>query len=687
MGTDILSVTGFSCGSWDKRASDRHEIHSPVTGRIIAEVNSPAADIAAMADYARRIGGPQLREMTFHDRARLLKALAAHINKNKDALYRLNPLTGATRRDGWYDIDGGIGTVFTYASKGRREMPDDRIYLDGGVERLSKSGSFLGVHVATPLTGVSLQLNAFNFPVWGMLEKLAPSLLAGVPSIVRPATVTSYLAAECFRLIIDSGILPEGAVQLAIGSPSGILDPLGTQDIVCFTGSAATAAGIRSHPAIVSGKTRIVTEQDSLNATVLGPDAEPDSADFTSFVDEAVREITTKAGQKCTAIRRILVPEKQLRNVVDSLASRLSPVCVGDPEQPGVDMGPLVSERQFADVTACAGKIGKEAELVAGSLDRPHAVGVDRGQGAFLAPLLFRCADPDNADAVHSVEAFGPVSVVMPYRDIPHASDLANRGGGSLVVSVFTSDAEAARRFTLSSGAWHGRIYFNNADSMAEATGHGSPMPHMLHGGPGRAGGGEELGGIRSVLHFMQRSAVQGSPQILTAIGNQWVDGATERRPGRHPFRNTFGELAVGDTLITGSRTVTLADIENFAAFTGDRFYAHMDEAAARRNPFFPGRVAHGYLLLSFAAGLFVDPDEGPVLANTGLTGLAFEKPVSAGEAIHVKLTVKRKTPRTADYGEIRWHVAILNQDEETVASYELRTMNAMEPVQRQASK
>ncbi|MCY3879015.1 MAG: phenylacetic acid degradation bifunctional protein PaaZ [Rhodobacteraceae bacterium] len=677
----MLSVTGFSCGGWDSVASTRHEIRSPVTGEIIAEVNAAGPDIAAMVDYARCTGGPRLREMTFHDRARLLKALAIHINANKDCLYALNPLTGATRRDGWYDIDGGIGTVFSYASKGRREMPDDRIYLDGGVELLSRNGNFLGQHVATPLTGVALQVNAFNFPVWGMLEKLAPALLAGVPCIVRPATVTSYLAAECFRLIIDSRILPEGAVQFTVGDPSGIFDPLDTQDIVCFTGSASTASAIRSQPAIVSGRIRLTVEQDSLNATVLGPDVVPESADFTAFIDETIREITTKAGQKCTAIRRILVPERQLPDVVEAITFSLSRVSVGDPGLSGVDMGPLVSARQLADVRNSAARIAGETELVSGSLEQITALGVEPGQGAFFSPLLFRCADADNAHTVHSVEAFGPVSVVMPYRDIAHASDIANRGGGSLVVSVFTSDAEAARRFTLSSAPWHGRIYFNNAGCMAEATGHGSPMPQMLHGGPGRAGGGEELGGIRSVLHFMQRSAVQGSPQLLTAITNQWVDGAAEKLRGRHPFRRFFDELAVGDSITTGKRQITLTDIEHFAEFTGDRFYAHMDDAAARRNPFFPGRVAHGYLLLSFAAGLFVDPEEGPVLANTGLSDLTFEKPVVAGESIHVKLTVKRKTPRTPEYGEIRWNVTILNQDGERVAGYELRTMNSMQPV------
>ena len=673
-----LIVTGYACGDWQRMSAERTTVFSPVTGGPVAEVAAAPPDMRAMAHHARTVGGPQLRALTFHDRAKLLKALATYINAHKDRLYQLNPLTGATRRDGWYDIDGGIGTVFTYASKGRREMPDDRVYLDGGIELLSRSGSFLGMHVATPLQGVAVQINAFNFPVWGMLEKLAPAFLAGVPSIIRPATVTSYLASACFRLIIESGILPEGSLQLAVGRAAGLFEPLDTQDAVCFTGSAATAASIRNHPSIRLGRTRIVTEQDSLNASILAPDAAPGTADFNAFIDEAVREITTKAGQKCTAIRRIMAPAWMLDTVVDALSARLSKIKVGNPELKGVNMGPLVSVHQKAEVIRCARTIGEEADLVCGALQSPAAAGKDASTGAFLRPLLFRCGDPDGSDRVHHVEAFGPVSVVMPYRDMGHAAELANRGGGSLVVSVFTSDPDVAREFTLASGAWHGRIYFNNADSMAEATGHGSPMPHMLHGGPGRAGGGEELGGIRSVLQFMQRSAVQGSPQLLTSIGSQWVDGGRERSDENHLFRRYFGDLTVGDTLTTGRRKISTSDIEHFADFTGDRFYAHLDEEAAKRNPFFSGKVAHGYLLLSFAAGLFVDPDEGPVLANTGLTDLAFEKPVVAGDEIYVKLTVKRKTPRNAKYGEVRWHVALFNQDNERVASYELRTMNAV---------
>ena len=673
----ILSVSSYSCGKWVRPGNEVKRVLSPVSGEAVAEIPAAPPDMAAMAKFARTTGGPKLRALTFHDRARLLKALAARLQDEKERLYQLNPLTGATRNDGWYDIDGGIGTVFTYASKGRREMPDDQVYIDGQTEILSRNGTFLGLHAATPLQGVALQINAFNFPVWGMLEKLAPAILAGVPAIIKPAGVTSYLAEECFRIIIESGILPEGAAQFAAGGTSGLLDPLGTQDIVCFTGSETTAGSLRAHPSIRSGRTRLIAEQDSLNATILGPDAEPGSADFQIFAEEAVREITVKAGQKCTAVRRILVPQGFLDDTVEALSERLSAVVIGDPGQSRVSMGSLVSREQRSDAAAKAAQIGAEAELVFGNPDDFPLEGDGAVPDAFLPPLLFRCADPDGADLVHRTEAFGPVSTIMPYEDIGHAARLANLGGGSLVVSAFTSDPGTARKLLLASGAWHGRIYFNNTESRSEATGHGSPMPHMLHGGPGRAGGGEELGGIRSVLNFMQRTAVQGTPQFLTAISNSWVSGGDRRTGGTHLFRRDFDELRVGDSLTTGSRRISLEDIEKFAGFTGDRFYAHMDDEAARRNPFFPGRVAHGYLLLSFAAGLFVDPDEGPVLANTGLTDLAFEQPVPAGDEIHVTLTVKRKTPRTPEYGEIRWHVEILNQRNERVASYELRTMNA----------
>ena len=555
--------------------------------------------------------------------------------------------------------------------------PTNRILLDGDTEQLGKTGAFLGQHVYTALQGAAIHVNAFNFPVWGMLEKLAPSLLAGVPSIVKPATATCYVTEACVRLMIDSGHLPDGAVQLVTGGMGNTLDLLGPQDVVTFTGSAETALKLRGNVNLLRQGVRFTAEQDSLNASILGPDAAPGTPEFDLFVKEVVREMTTKAGQKCTAIRRILAPRAHVDAVIEAVAARLAKTKVGDPRMEGVRMGALVSAEQKADVLAKADVIASEAALVAGGQDGFAPAGDDVTHGAFVAPMLFHCADPDAAVWVHETEAFGPVSTVMPYNDLPHAIALANRGKGSLVASVITHDPDVAREVVLGAGAWHGRLYFNDRDSMKESTGHGSPMPHMVHGGPGRAGGGEELGGIRGVKHFMQRTAVQGSPALLTAVGNRWVPGAPTRETDAHPFTLRWGDLEPGVSLRTEAREVTLDDIERFAAFTGDTFYAHMDAEAAERNPFFPGRVAHGYLLIAFAAGLFVHPAEGPVLANTGLDELRFLQPVSPGDRIAVDLTVMARHPRNDEYGEVRWHVRLTNQDGAEVATYQLLTMVA----------
>ena len=669
----LLEINSFAAGAWIAPDADARMIASAVTGEPMARAGS-ALPVQDMLDHARNVGGPALRAMTFHDRARMLKALAVELGKHKQALYDLSFSTGATQSDHLIDIDGGIGTMFVFASKGRREMPDGHVYLDGEVEQLSRNGTFLGQHIATPLQGVAVHINAFNFPVWGMLEKLAPTLLAGVPAIVKPATATCYVTEMAVRIMLDSGVLPAGALQLVSGGVGDMLDRLGCQDVVSFTGSAQTALALRSNPVILSNSVRFVAEQDSLNASILGPDAVAGTPEFDLFVKEVTREMTTKAGQKCTAIRRIIAPEGSVPGLIDALSARLGSTTVGNPQDEGVRMGALVSASQKADVLEKAALIGAEAERVFGD---PDAFSMTGSKGAFLPPMLFHCADPDSAERVHDTEAFGPVSTVMGYRDLGHAIELANRGQGSLVASVITHDPDVARQVVLGSGAFHGRLYFNNRDSMAESTGHGSPLPHMVHGGPGRAGGGEELGGVRGVMHYMQRTAIQGSPDILSAIGGTWVPGAAEIDAGAHPFTRRFDQLEIGETIHTAPRVVTLEDIEHFAHFTGDTFYAHMDDAAAKRNPFFPGRVAHGYLLLSFAAGMFVEPNEGPVLANTGLDGLRFMKPVQAGDAIKVRLTVKKKTRRNDDYGEVRWHVTLTNQDGEQVAEYELLTMNA----------
>ncbi|MBL4646018.1 MAG: phenylacetic acid degradation bifunctional protein PaaZ [Rhizobiales bacterium] len=672
-----MDIQSFACGEWIGSGDGARDIANAVTGQVFARAGNTSLDYEAMIGFGKERGGKALRALTFHDRARMLKALALHLNANKQKLYDLSFATGATQSDNMVDVDGGIGTLFVYASKGRRELPGAKVLLDGDIEQFGKKGLFLGQHIYTPRQGVAVHINAFNFPVWGMLEKLAPSLLAGVPSIVKPATVSCYVTEACVRLIIDSGILPDGALQLVTGGLGNTLDLLTCQDAVTFTGSANTAMLLRTNRIIISNGVRFTAEQDSLNASILGPDAKPGTPEFDLFVKEVSREMTVKSGQKCTAIRRVIAPDVLVQPLIEALSARLAKTIVGDPQAEGVRMGPLVSLEQKADVLAKAEILSSEAEQVWGNDDfAPIGEGIENG--AFVSPMLFHCGDPDNAVKVHEIEAFGPVSTVMGYRDVAHAVELANKGQGSLVASVITRDPNVACEIALGSAAFHGRLYFNNRDSMAESTGHGSPMPHMVHGGPGRAGGGEELGGIRGVKHFMQRTAIQGSPDILTAIGGKWVSGAAQSTKDSHPFTHRFGELDLGESLRTEPRQISLEDIEHFATFTGDKFYAHMDQAAAERNPFFPGRVAHGYLLLSFAAGLFVEPNEGPVLANTGLDNLRFLKPVEPGQSITATLTVKQKTPRNAEYGEVRWDVQLTNEEDEIVAEYELLTMVAM---------
>lgn len=673
----LINVQSYAYGDWIAPSGASRTTASAIDGLDLAIAGSDSLQFQDMISYAKEHGGPALRKLTFHDRARMIKALALHLREHRKALYTLSYNTGATLSDSQIDIDGGIGTLMVFASKGRREMPDETIYLDGDVEMLSRNGTFLGQHVCTSLQGVAVHINAYNFPVWGMLEKLGPCLLAGVPAIIKPATSTGYLAEAAFKILIDSGLLPNGAIQLVSGGTGDLLDHLGSQDVVSFTGSASTALSLRSKPNILSNAVRFVAEQDSLNASVLGPDATPDTPEFDLFIKESVRELTAKAGQKCTAIRRIMAPEQYTDAVIDALKVALDNIVIGHPANQSTQMGALVSTAQRQDVLDKVEALSKECTRVYGDPDNFTVVDADARKGAFLPPIILHCDNPSSAIAVHTTEAFGPVSTVMPYRDIDEAMALLNRADGSLVASIITHDADIARACVLGSAAFHGRLYFNDRVSMAESTGHGSPLPHMVHGGPGRAGGGEELGGVRGVMHYMQRTAIQGSPDMLTRIGNQWVPGSTKAAAPAHPFTRNYHDLAIGESIQTAYRTITLEDVEHFATFTGDNFYAHMDEEAAAANPFFPGRVAHGYLLLSFAAGLFVEPSPGPVLANTGLNNLSFQKPVVPGDQIKVSLVVRRKTPRTDEYGEVRWHVEITNQDDDTVATYELLTMNS----------
>jgi oxepin-CoA hydrolase/3-oxo-5,6-dehydrosuberyl-CoA semialdehyde dehydrogenase len=674
----MIALHSYTRDRWIAPEGARTQIRSAATGEPVAEIGTTVHDFAGVLEHARRAGGPALRTMTFHHRARILKSLAEALMARKEELYELSSDTGATRTDGWIDIEGGAGTFFAYSSKGRRELPDDTLVTEGAVEPLSKRGTFAGQHVLVPLQGAAVHINAFNFPVWGMLEKLAPTLLAGMPAIVKPASASAYVAEAAFRILIESDLLPKGALQLIIGPVGDLFDHLTGQDVVSFTGSASTAEKLQRHPVIARESVRFIAERDSLNAAVLAPDAAPGSPEFDLFVREIVREMTVKAGQKCTAIRRALVPAPAMDAAQSALKAALSAIVVGDPRSEGVKMGPLVSTAQRDDVRGKIGELSSEARIVFGDPVRVEVRGGDAATGAFLSPVLLRCDNPHESARVHDTEPFGPVATLMPYRDLSDAVALVNRGSGSLVMSLFTYDPAAARELIVGAGAFHGRLLVVDRDCAKESTGHGSPLPPLVHGGPGRAGGGEELGGLRGVFHYMQRIAVQGSPRMLSNITHSWMAGAPEHREGPHPFRLKFGEIEPGKTWEAGPREITLDDIEHFARFTGDNFYAHMDEKAAAANPFFGSRVAHGYLLLAFAAGLFVDPAPGPVLANYGLDNLRFVKPVKPGESLSVQLTAKSKTPRKPEYGEVRWAVKLTNQDGETVATYELLTMNAV---------
>jgi oxepin-CoA hydrolase/3-oxo-5,6-dehydrosuberyl-CoA semialdehyde dehydrogenase len=702
-------------GEWQEPAADAAAgvpTLDASTGDLVALVGSDGLDLAAAVDYARSVGQASLGHLTFHQRALILKALAQHLNSDevKAGLYETSARTGATRRDSLVDVDGGIGVLFTYSSKGRRELPNAFAIVDGAPENLARDGSFGGQHLYARIPGVAFQVNAFNFPVWGMLEKFAPAFLAGVPSIVKPATPTAFLTEATVRAIVDSGLLPEGSLQLVSGSVQGFLDLLDVRDVVGFTGSASTASAFSGHENVLSGGVGLTCETDSLNAAILGPDAVAGTPEFDAFVASVVTEMTAKAGQKCTSIRRVLVPAGAVDAVVEAIGARIDArVTLGDPRAEGVTMGPLASVEQKAEVRrSVEALLAGGGRIAYGSLDEPavtHADGTvgPAPSGAFLSPVLLRFDDAD-ADAVHEVEAFGPVASILGYRDLADAVRLANRGGGSLVATVASADPSVVVTLVSGIAPFHGRVLVLDRDDARSSTGHGSPVPHLVHGGPGRAGGGEELGGIRAVKHYMRRTALQGSPAVLTALTGQWREGAggpvadaaataatataiaptTTTAPttptAEHPFRKPLSRLRLGDAIASASREVTLDDIGHFAEFTGDTFYAHTDEEAAAANPFFPGRVAHGYLLISWAAGLFVDPAPGPVLANYGLENLRFLTPVSPGDSIRVTLTAKEITPReNEEYGEVRWDAVLHNQRDEVVATYDVLTLVAKE--------
>jgi oxepin-CoA hydrolase/3-oxo-5,6-dehydrosuberyl-CoA semialdehyde dehydrogenase len=672
-----MLLESYVAGAWRTPADEGEPLLDAATGAEVARWSRQPVPAADALTYAREVGGPALRALTFHERAGILKALGQALMAGKDEFYELSYATGATARDSAVDVDGGIGTLLAYASKARRELPYDTILVDGDVERLGKSGTFVAQHVLTPLRGAAVQINAYNFPVWGMLEKLAPAFVAGVPSVVKPAGQTAYLTELVVRRALETGLLPEGSLQLLCGSVGDLLDHLGEQDLLGFTGSAATAQKLRAHPAVVERGVRFNAEADSLNAAVLGPDAGPGTPEFDLFVKEVVREMTAKAGQKCTAIRRAFVPRQHLGAAQEALREALATVVVGDPRDAATRMGALVSVKQRDDVRAAVALIAAGGRVVSGD---PDAVVDGLEQGAFLQPLLLQVDDPAFAP-VHEVEAFGPVSTLVPYEASEDVVGLLARGRGSLVASVMSHDPQFVRDVVTGGAAFHGRILVLDRDDAKESTGHGSPLPHLVHGGPGRAGGGEELGGIRGVTHHLQRTAVQGSPDMLTAVTGRWVPGATRQLATsreEHPFRKTFHELRVGDAVRTEQHVVTAEDVARFAELTGDTFYAHTDEKAAAANPLFGGIVAHGYLVLSLAAGLFVDPAPGPVLANTGLERLRFTKPVKPGTAIQVTLTCQQKDLRAgAGYGEVRWHAEVTDDAGNVVATYQLLTMVA----------
>lgn len=674
-----MQLENYALGRWTKGEGEGQALYNSINGDLVAMATSKGLDFAEMMDYARKVGGPALRKLTFQERGLMLKKLAFHLLEKKETFYKVSWATGATKADSWVDIEGGIGNLFANASL-RRQFPDLPYYIDGESVKLSKEGTFIGHHICTPKRGVAIHINAFNFPVWGMLEKIAVNLLAGVPAIVKPATATSFLTEVVVKEIIASQILPEGSLQLICGSANGILESVTSEDVVTFTGSASTGKMLKSHPRILEESVPFNLEADSLNAMVLGEDAKPGTAEFDLFIKEAVREMTTKAGQKCTAVRRILVPVNLVEDVQIALGQRLSTVIIGDPNVEGVRMGALANKGQVKEVSEKVQELSKTQEIVFGNLDDFDVKGADKNKGAFISPILFLNSDPFKYTDCHNIEAFGPVSTIIPYHNIDEAIELARMGKGSLCCSVVTADDDFAREFVIGAASMHGRILILNSDCAKESTGHGSPLPMLVHGGPGRAGGGEEMGGKRGVLHYMQRTAIQGSPTTLTNITQQYQYGGKQFEDTIHPFRKHFEELKISETYITAKHTVTEADITNFANVSGDNFYAHMD-ATSLEGTIFEGRVAHGYFILSKAAGLFVDPRKGPVLLNYGLDECRFVKPVYRGMTIGVKFTCKEKISQEKRdeediaKGIVRWLVDVYDETGETVAIATILTM------------
>ncbi|GIV26893.1 MAG: bifunctional aldehyde dehydrogenase/enoyl-CoA hydratase [Bacteroidia bacterium] len=675
----MRKIENYVLGKWVSGEGDGQILYNAVTGEAIGMATTKGIDFKQVLEYGRKVGGPALRKMTFYERGRMLKALALHLLSKKELFYEVSYMTGATKADSWIDIEGGIGNLFSYASL-RRQFPDLPYHVEGESVKLSKSGKFIGHHILVPKRGVALHINAFNFPVWGMLEKIAVNLLAGVPAVVKPATVTSYLTEAVVKEIIASGILPEGSLQLLCGSINGMFDYLENQDVVTFTGSASTGKMLKAHPRIIEESIPFNMEADSLNAMVLGEDVTPDQPEFDLFIKEVAKEITIKAGQKCTAVRRIIVPESRIEEVQKALHKRLLSIAIGNPKDEKVRMGALASKEQVKDVLEKIELLKKSQKVVIGNLEEYEVVGADKNKGAFLPPIVFLNEKPLECVDCHNIEPFGPVSTIMPYKDLNEAVTLIEMGKGSLVTSITTNDTKIAKEFVLNTAHINGRIMVLNNEIAKEHTGHGSPLPLLVHGGPGRAGGGEEMGGVRGVLHYMQRTAIQGTPDMITAITDQYQYGSKYIEKEKHPFAQYFEDLEIGETYISAKHTVTEADIVNFANLSGDHFYAHTD-VTSLDGTIFTGRVAHGYYVLSKAAGLFVMAKKGPVLLNYGIDTCRFTKPVYVGTTIGVKLTckekisVEKKDENDIKKGIVKWLVDVYDETGETVAIATILTM------------
>jgi len=669
----------FALGKWVTGDGEGTPLYNSITGEEVGRAGSKGLDFRDMLDFARNVGGAPLKKMTFQQRGLMLKALALHLHGIRDRFYPLSFATGATKLDSWIDIEGGIGNLFANASL-RRQFPDLPYYVDGEAAKLSKHGSFIGHHIMVPKNGVAIHINAFNFPVWGMLEKIAVNFMAGMPAIVKPATLTCYLTHLMVQEIIASEILPEGALQLICGSANGILDHINCEDVVTFTGSASTGQMLKSHPKIVEEAVPFNMEADSLNACILGEDAVPGTEEFDIFIKEVLKEMTVKAGQKCTAVRRILVPEKLVEEVQTGLTEKLAKTVIGNPMVEGVRMGALAGKSQVVEVTERVNELAASQEIVFGELDNFEVKGADKTKGAFISPVLFCNDEPFKNKDCHSIEAFGPVSTIIPYNNLDDAVELSRMGKGSLVCSIVTADDAVARDFVVGAASMHGRILVLNKDCARESTGHGSPMPLLTHGGPGRAGGGEEMGGKRGILHYLQRTAIQGHPTTITALTSQYQYGGRQTKSSPHVFRKHFEEIEIGETVSTDSHLITLENIEDFAELSGDKFYAHMDENSLE-GTIFTERVAHGYYILSRAAGLFVDPPKGPVLLNYGIDECRFTKPVYPGMTIAVRFTAKEKIDqekRSDDdiaKGIVKFMVDVYDDEGETVMLATILTM------------